>query len=87
MAFGTEQKANYHTILGNKTDLNYHDLEKSIKYSEEFNCYFEEYKQSNNYFIGFDEMENRQKMEFFILLFFIVKKILIKFFNNFLIKG
>lgn len=70
--FSTELKSNYHSILGTKTDLNYQELEKTIKYTEEFVNYFDEYKQSNNYFLDFDEMETRQKMEFFILLFFIV---------------
>ena len=70
--FGTENKSGYHTILGNKTDYDYQDLEKSIKYSEEFQNYFEEYKQSNNFFIEFDEMDPNQKVDFFILLFFIV---------------
>jgi len=71
--FGTEQKSGYHSILGNKADFNYQELEKTIKYSEEFHIYFEEYKQSNNYFLEFDDMEKNQKMQFFILLFFIVK--------------
>ena len=70
--FGTENKSGYHTILGNKTDYDYQELEKSMKYSEEFQNYFEEYKQSNNYIIDFDEMESDQKVQFFILLFFIV---------------
>ena len=70
--FGTENKSGYHTILGNKTDYDYQDLEKQIKYSEEFQTYFEEYKHSKNLFVDFDEMKSKEKVQFFILLFFIV---------------
>ena len=70
--FGTEIKSGYHTILGNKTDYDYQELEKQIKYSEEFQTNLDEFKQSKNLYIDFDEMEQKQKMEYIVLLFFIV---------------
>lgn len=69
----SELKSGYHTILGNKTDYDIEELEKSIKYCEEYQKYIDEYKHTNNYFIEFDEMNAKQKMKFIILLFFIVK--------------
>ena len=73
--YNSEGKSNYYSILGNRTEFNYQELEKSLKFCDEFVNYFDEYKQSNNYFLDFDDLENRQKMQFFILLFFIVNKI------------
>jgi hypothetical protein len=70
--FNTEHKSGYHSILGKKTDYNYEELEASLKYCEEFLVYFEEYKQNNNFFKEFDELQTKEKMHFLILLFFIV---------------
>lgn len=72
LIFGSELTTNYHSILGKKTEYNYKELETTIKYTEEFVGYIEEYKLSNNFFCDFDDLLTSQKMEFFILLFFIV---------------
>lgn len=65
-------KINYNSILGNKNELKFEELIKSLKICDEFISFFEDYKSKNNIFQTFDELDLQKQIEILILLVFVV---------------
>ena len=74
--YDTEKKINYNSILGNKNELKFEELLKSLSLCTEFLLFYEDYKLKNNVFQDFETLENKKQIEILILLIFVVKNFL-----------
>jgi len=70
--YDSEKKINYNSILGNKNELKFEELVKSLKICEEFIHFFDDYKLKNNIFQDFEDLNSKKQIEILILLIFIV---------------